>query len=221
MKNGITLELCIENGTRLKEFTAAGVDRVELNDNMAVGGTTVSYGVAESVISRCHEAGIKVMSMIRPRGGDFVYDSTELGIMLRDLEILKTLGSDGVVFGCLTGEGLLDKEKILALLRAAEGMTAVFHMAFDHIRGGGGSVPSTEQIEGLHWLAEKGVKRILTRGSPAGTSSAWDNREKIKTCIVEAAGAIEILPGGGVTKDNYRELCAFLGTSQVHGSRLI
>jgi copper homeostasis protein len=221
MKNGITLELCVENGTRLQGLAASGIDRIELNDNMAVGGTTVSYGVAEYMISRCHKEGIKVMSMIRPRGGDFVYDSVEADIMLRDLEMIKTLGSDGVVFGCLTGEGLLDKSLLLRLIQAAGTMSIVFHMAFDHIKGGEGPNPSAEQIAGLHWLAEKGVKRILTRGSPDGASSAWDNREKIRACVTEAAGSIEILPGGGITKENYRELCAFLGVTQAHGSKLL
>ncbi|MDR1929488.1 MAG: copper homeostasis protein CutC [Treponema sp.] len=239
MKNGITLEICIENGTRIDELislgdkgigktagingidTFDGIDRVELCDNMAAGGTSVSYGVAENVIARCHKAGITVVSMVRPRGGDFVYDRHETEMMFRDIGIFKDLGSDGVVFGCLTETGSLDTERIRRLLKAAGSMDAVFHMAFDHIRGGGGnSGPSKEQIQSLHWLAGEGFRRILARGSPDASSSAWDNREKIKTLVEEAAGRIGILPGGGVTGENYRELCACLGVSQVHGTRL-
>ncbi|MDR2181465.1 MAG: copper homeostasis protein CutC, partial [Treponema sp.] len=104
MIDGITIEVCIENGTRIDELSARKnpdgslmADRVELNDNLAAGGTTVSYGVAGQVIGRCHDAGIKVMSMVRPRGGGFVYSDDEFSAMLRDLRMLRELGSGGVV----------------------------------------------------------------------------------------------------------------------------
>ena len=177
MHNGITLEICIENGSRINELIAKGADRVELNDNMASSGTTVSYGVAENVIRRCHAAGITVASMVRPRGGDFVYDDEEFSIMLRDLEVLQKLNTDAVVFGCLTHNGLLDKEKILRFVKAVSLETAgskktgiVFHMAFDYIQSGA-------QLESLLWLADAGITRILTRGSADPSSSAADNRE--------------------------------------------
>ena len=41
------LEACIENITYLKEVVDAGAKRIELCDNLAVGGTTVSVGVRD------------------------------------------------------------------------------------------------------------------------------------------------------------------------------
>ena len=40
----------------------------------------------------------KVIVMIRPRGGDFVYSEQELDIMLEDWKIARDLGVDG--FSC-------------------------------------------------------------------------------------------------------------------------
>jgi copper homeostasis protein len=216
MKDGITLEVCIENGTRIDELAAKCADRVELNDNMAVGGTTVSYGVAENVIPRCHKGGIKVMSMVRPRGGDFVYDENEFAAMLKDLEILKTLGTDGVVFGCLSPDGGLDREKNLALIKAADSgnIASVFHMAFDHIN-------PDEQIDSLRWLADKGITRILTHGSSDQSIPIGQNYGRLREYIAASAGSVELLPGGGITADNYREICKALGVQQAHGTRIL
>jgi copper homeostasis protein len=218
MKDGITLEVCIENGTRIDELVAKGADRVELNDNMAVGGTTVSYGVAENVIPRCHRGGIKVMAMVRPRGGSFVYDGNEFAAMLRDAEILKSLGADGLVFGCLSSSGGLDREKNLALIRAAgisgDGVSTVFHMAFDHIN-------PDEQLDSLRWLADMGLSRILTHGSADQSIPIEQNYGRLREYVAASAGGIEILPGGGLTADNYREICKALGVQQAHGTRIL
>jgi len=208
------LEVCIENGSRIDELIAKGADRVELNDNMAVGGTTVSYGVGENTIQRCHAGGIRVMSMIRPRGGNFVYNEEELSIMLKDIEILHKLESDGLVFGCLTSSGSLDREKMHVLIQAAAArkLEIVFHMAFDHIN-------YDEQLESLRWLADKGVTRILTHGSVNQSDPIQNNYKRLKEYV--SAGGIEILPGGGVTKDNYIEVCTALNIQQAHGTKIL
>lgn len=48
--------------------------------------------------------------MIRPRGGDFCYSLDELKIMGNDIELLKSAGADGFVFGCLRSDGSIDIE---------------------------------------------------------------------------------------------------------------
>lgn len=219
---GIIREVCIENGSRIDELAAKKAERVELCDNLAVGGTTVSYGVAENVIRRCRAAGIRVMSMVRPRGGDFVYDADETAMMLKDIEMLARAGTDGLVFGCLTREGGLDREKTARLAGAAAeaaafsgtGLDITFHMAFDHIN-------AEEQFSAIDWLASQGVKRILTRGSAGGASSVMENLNRLRQYIEAAAGRLIILPGGGVDKDNAGEICAALGVREVHGTRLL
>jgi copper homeostasis protein len=230
MRDGLTLEVCVENGSRIDELIGKKADRIELCDNLAVGGTTVSYGVAENVIRRCHAGAgrtdgtevphrIRVMSMIRPRGGNFEYSPDETSMMRRDIGVLRDLGTDGVVFGCLTPEGSLDKKTAADLIAASSGLDSTFHMAFDLIN-------PDEQIDALIWLASNGVSRILTHGSSDPKTSVFDNRQRLLRYI-EAAQTlpenrrIGILPGGGVTKDNVRELCAALGLHEAHGTRIV
>ena len=64
------------------------------------GGTTPSYG--DILIAREALQQTKLHIIVRPRGGDFLYSSTEQRIMLKDIENARRLGADGVVFGCLT-----------------------------------------------------------------------------------------------------------------------
>ena len=44
---------------------------------------------------------VPVFVMIRPRGGDFLYDEHEFAVMKEDVKALKEVGADGIVFGIL------------------------------------------------------------------------------------------------------------------------
>ncbi len=54
--------------------------------------------------------------------------------MLKDIEIARKLGADGVVIGCLTAEGEVDMKRNKELIDAASGMSITFHRAFDMCR---------------------------------------------------------------------------------------
>lgn len=96
-------EFCAENLTHLQAALAAGARRIELCDNLAVGGTTPSAGViAQAIHIARMTPGATVRVIIRPRGGDFVYDDAELAAMEADARAAVRLGADGIVLGCLT-----------------------------------------------------------------------------------------------------------------------
>ena len=95
-------EFCAENVTNLEKAFKAGAQRVELCDNLAVGGTTPSYGVIKAAVELAKDYQAKVIVMIRPRGGDFVYSQQELAIMLEDIKCARDLGVDGFALGALT-----------------------------------------------------------------------------------------------------------------------
>ena len=61
---------------------ALGASRVELCENLRVGGTTPSAGtiaIAKKTLI------IPIMVLIRPRGGNFVYSRDEIEVMKHDI----------------------------------------------------------------------------------------------------------------------------------------
>ena len=206
-------EFCAENVTLLEKAMQAGARRIELCDNLAVGGTTPSYGVTKAAVELAANYDSTIMTMIRPRGGDFVYTDLEIAIMLEDIRLTAQAGSQGVVFGTLTADKKLDKPNLEKLIAASKGMEIVFHMAFDELS-------DEEQLEAIDWLSQAGVTRILTRAGVSGDS--LEKRFAHYHRILEhAAGKIEILPGGGIDLDNRQTFIDQLGVTQLHGTKIV
>ena len=99
-------EICTNSVESCLAAQEGGADRVELCAGIPEGGTTPSYG--EIAIAREVLTHTRLHVIIRPRGGDFLYSDIEIRTMLKDIEIARKLGADGVVFGCLTAEGEVD-----------------------------------------------------------------------------------------------------------------
>lgn len=206
-------EFCAENVTLLEKAMEAGARRIELCDNLAVGGTTPSYGVTKTAVELAANYDTTIMTMIRPRGGDFVYTDLEIAIMLEDIRLTAQAGSQGVVFGALTADKKLDKPNLEKLIAASNGMEIVFHMAFDELS-------DDDQLEAIDWLSQAGVTRILTRADVSGDS--LEERFAHYHRILEyAKGKIEILPGGGIDLDNRQTFIDQLGVAQLHGTKVV
>ena len=206
-------EFCAENVTLLEKAMQAGARRIELCDNLAVGGTTPSYGVTKAAVELAANYDSTIMTMIRPRGGDFVYHDLEIAIMLEDIRLTAQAGSQGVVFGALTADKKLDKTNLEKLIAASKGMEIVFHMAFDELS-------EEDQLEAIDWLSQAGVTRILTRAGVSGDSleKRFAHYHRI---LNHAAGKIEILPGGGIDLDNRQTFIDQLGVTQLHGTKVV
>ncbi|WP_412990072.1 copper homeostasis protein CutC [Pediococcus siamensis] len=209
----IIKEVAVENFTKVPQAIRSGANRIELCDNLAVGGTTVSKGVMAETQKYANEHHVPVMAMIRPRGGNFVYTDTELKIMEADVFQAQALGVDGVVFGALTKAGDLDTEALEMLIAAAGGMQITFHMAFD-------AIPVAKQTAAIDWLATAGIDRILTHGGPLETAIE-SNYQNLKQSIQAANQRLIILPGGGITAQNVKEVTTALQVKEAHGTKIV
>src|SRR6478609_7717101 len=105
-----------------------GADRIELCDNMSEGGTTPNFEIARKVRA---ELSIKMNVMIRPRGGDFVYNDIEFKQMKEEIEQFKKINVDGFVFGILDVNNSFDNLRNKELVRLASPLPCTFHRAFD------------------------------------------------------------------------------------------
>ncbi|MCJ1996421.1 copper homeostasis protein CutC [Lactococcus piscium] len=204
-------EFCAENFTDIPRVTAAGVERIELCDNLAQGGTTPSYGVIKETADYLSERKTTFATMIRPRGGDFVYHSIEVRIM--ETDILKALeaGTNELVFGALTPENELDIDVLETLMIASQGLPVTFHMAFD-------AIPYDQQKAALDTLVELGFDKILMHGDSLDKPF---NTDHIAELVKHASGRIQILAGGGVSAETAQAVADLTGSQYVHGTRII
>ena len=197
------LEICIESVASAIAAEQGGAQRVELCDYLAGGGTTPSAGMIE-VVRQSISIGLHVL--IRPRRGDFLYSPAEFEVMKRDIQLSRQLGVDGVVIGALTKDGSIDVDGTQALIDAAEGMSITFHRAFDR---------AADPYQALDALLQLNVHRLLTSGQQ---ETALQGADLIRELRERSEGKLIILPGGGVTPDNVRELVAKTGVEEVHAS---
>lgn len=203
MDRNITIEVCIDSVASAINSEKGGADRVELCDNLFEGGTTPSAGKIE-VVRKNISIGLQVM--LRPRGGDFLYSREEYEVIQSDLKIAKRLGADGVVFGFLTYEGQIDKERTQEILEMAYPMNVTFHRAFDMTQ---------DPFQALDDLIALGVNRVLTSGQER---SVMEGKDLIADLVQRAAGRITILAGGGVRPYNIQKLVQHTGVTECHVS---
>ena len=195
------VEICVDSAGGALSAERGGADRVELCDNLIEGGTTPSAGSIK-VARRGLRIGLQVI--VRPRGGDFLYTADEFDVMREDVRVAKELGADGVVVGCLTAEGEVDRVRTEELIALARPLNVTFHRAFDMCR---------DAQRALEDLISLGVDRVLTSGQEA---SCLEGLELIAGLHKQAAGRIVVMPGGGLTPRNIQKFVAMTGVHEVH-----
>ena len=194
-------EICIDSVDSALTAQAAGADRVELCDNLTEGGTTPSFGMIATVRSNID---ISLNVIIRPRGGDFLYNDIEYDVMRRDIDICGESGVNGIVIGILTADGRIDLERTSRLVECARPMSVTFHRAFDLC---------ADPFAGLEAVIAAGADRLLTSGLK---NKAADGAGLIAELVNKAGKRIIIMPGSGIKSTNIALLAQITGAHEFH-----
>lgn len=201
MSRQVKVEICVGDLASAIAAQVGGADRVELCDNLAVGGTSPSAGtIAES----CRRLSIPVHVLIRPRGGDFIYAEPEIAVIRRDIEVARDLGAAGVVLGVLTPEGAIDRDETASLVALARPLFVTFHKAFDQ---------TSDPLEALDTLIALGIDRVLTSG---GRPTALEGIEALANLVDRAADRITIMAGGRLSTGNLETVIRQSRVRDVH-----
>jgi copper homeostasis protein len=198
-------EICVDSLAGVRAAKAAGADRVELCADLLEGGITPSRGLirqARTITS------IGLHVMIRPRGGDFLFDDDEFAIMQSDIETARAEGADGVVIGALTAAGEVDGPRARDLMSVARPLSVTFHRAFDL---------TPDPIQAIETLIGLGVDRVLTSGQEA---TVLEGLPLIITLIHRAQDRIVVMPGGGITARNVERVVAAAKPTEIHFAAL-
>lgn len=199
----IELEVCANSAVSAIQAQEGGADRVELCANMHEGGTTPGPGTIQTARQYLQ---IELFVMIRPRGGDFCYNQTELQVMRHDIDAAKAMGADGVVLGILTPDGAIDRDHCAELIQRARPLPVTFHRAFDVCR---------DPFEALEALIGLGVERVLTAGQ---SNQAPEGAACLAQLVEQAQGRIAIMAGSGVNQRNVAGLAQETGVRAFHMS---
>jgi len=195
------LEICVDSIAGARAAAEAGADRVELCADLMEGGITPSRGMIRRAGA---VAGVKLHVIIRPRGGDFLYDDDEFAVMRSDVETAKAEGADGIVIGLLSAEGEIDVERTRRLIALARPMSVTFHRAFDM---------TPDPYRALETLIGLGFDRVLTSGHEG---SALEGLPLIAKLIERAGDRIVVMPGGGITARNVERIVEGARPREIH-----
>lgn len=177
-----------------------GADRIELVSALTEGGLTPSFGLIESVVNKVK---IPVNVMIRHHAKSFVYSDEDINIMIKDIEKVKEIGANGVVFGILDEKNNIREEQLITLLEAAKGLDVTYHRAIDE----------TNVIDSIKILSKyEYITNVLTS---AGKGNIENNIEKIKE-MKKNAGSINILLGGGLNFENIDRIKNLTNNKDFH-----
>ncbi len=209
----VRVEICVNCATvtAVQQDVAAayrgGADTVELCSQMELDGLTPGR---EHIMAARAAFGDRpgLMVMIRPRAGDFCYTPDEVTEMRRQMETAVATGANGVVIGLLDGQVLAVKEmRQLTETAHSLGLIVTCHRAFDAV---------ANQMEALAQLMDMGVDRVLTSGTPWGSSlSALHGVVQLNRLIQQAKDQLEMVIGGGLHAGNVPLLLAKLPVERL------
>jgi len=202
----LILEICAYNIQSCLVAQQAGASRIELCADPLQGGTTPSIGLLQYVREHIF---IPVFPMIRPRGGNFIYNADELAIMEKDIIAVRQLGFPGIATGVQQRDGTIHTEALKRLVEAAGPMAVTCHKVFD---------TTPDAFAALESVIDAGCSRILTSGLQ---KTAVEGAAVLAQLIERANGLITIMPGGGVRSSNIAELVRATGAAEYHSSALV
>lgn len=198
------LEVCCGNLDSVRAAVRGGAPRIELCSALELDGLTPAWQDLEAARALFPDLTIHVL--IRPRAGDFCYSPEQVQQMVRQIETALEYGADGIVVGCLTPDGDVDKTAMQKLMKAAAGRPVTFHRAFDVCR---------RPFDALEDIISLGCRRILTSGQAPVAAEGTDLIRELRS---RAQGRIGLLPGCGVNPGNARRILELTGCREIHAS---
>ena len=203
------LEVCCSSPEDVLEAILGGASRAELCADLSIGGITPPEEWIRKALDmslRLTGRNFNVNVLIRPRGGDFVFNEAEIEEMLSSIRLCKSLGVNAVVIGCLDAKGDVDMVAMRRLVAEARPMQVTFHRAFDVCH---------DPLNAFDDILALGCDRLLTSGQAA---DAYAGRELIAELVRRAGGRLRVMAGCGVRPSNIAAIEKATGVFEFHSS---
>jgi len=153
---------------------------------------------------------IPIRVMVRPRGGNFVYNKGELAEMKATILTLKKMKVEGVVFGILKQDNTINLAQTQELAKLAMPLKVVFHKAID---------TTNDVLTAFNnLLTISKIDTVLTSG---GKPTAQEGISNLQAMIQASNGKIVVLSAGKITAENLLELHHKIGGQAYHGRKIV
>ena len=198
------IEICATSIESILNAQNAGAHRLELCQNYSIGGVTPSEQFLNEAINI---SPLPINVLIRPRGGDFIFNDQEYNLMIDKINLFKTYDVKGFVIGFMEKDRSLNSDILSEFRKITKGFELTFHRAFDFL---------TNQEESLELLIEKDFNRILCSGHELSAEKGLENLINYNKI---SNGRITIMPGGGVSLNNFQKFKSS-GFNEIHLSAI-
>lgn len=205
--NKIIKEACVETLEQAIAAEKKGANRIELCGRLDLGGITPDRDLIQACLENLN---IPIKAMIRPRGGDFVYNESEINQMLIDIKMCLDLGIPELVMGALHQDNTIDVDTMMRLSANVGTAPVTFHKAIDETKD------YKRAIENLKEIPQ--VKYILTSGLAA---TAMEGNKILQEMIKICGNDISIVVAGKVTNENISDLHTLVNASEYHGRKIV
>jgi len=207
MNDSIIKEACVETIGQCKLAQGFGADRLELCRRLDLDGLTPD----QKTIKRAIESvSIPLKVMVRPREGNFIYNTEELTTMEKQIDLCKSFDIKEVVFGILTPNKAIDVISMQRLVERSFPMSVTFHKAIDQ------TLDILKELDRLALIS--GITSILTSG---GKKTAKDGSKMLRAIIKNFSNRFNIIVAGSITKDNLTSLHHDIRSKEYHGRKIV
>ena len=201
MNRKCLLEISVESVEAALAAERGGADRIELCEDLSLGGATPSADLVSAVRAQVR---LPIFVMGRPRAGHFVYSTAEFAEMKCSIAGANESGVEGVVLGILTKDHRVDAERTRELFELAKPLRVTFHRAFDE---------ASDLRQALGEVIKTGAHRILTSG---GARSAPEGAAVLAELVAAAGDRVVIVPGAGINAANVLQVARQTGAREFH-----
>lgn len=204
------IEACVDNLAAAVKAEKSGADRIELCADLNQGGLTPTESLLKEVMSTVN---IPLKVMLRPRGGDFTYDSEDKKKIREHIQLFRTFGCRRIVYGSLW-EGRLDLEDLRTIYEEMDAEEMTIHKAIDN-----SEQPLKDVLELVKWARSDKVNlAILSSGQAETALEGALNLIRMKQLC---GSHIELIAAGKITTQNLSMVQSILDTPAYHGRKIV
>ncbi len=194
------LEIIATSAADAIQAHAGGASSIEVVENMTVGGLTPALELVQAIRAAVT---IPIRVIVRPHAGNFRYSAQEIDRMLGDVEALKRVGVNGIVFGALKADNSVDLALTAQIAQAAQPLELTFHRAIDLSRDASTALPMLIPL----------VQRILTSGL---ADNVWEGRHMIGQWVARYGDRVTFACGGGLLLEQLAEVVRTTSAPEYH-----